>query len=1068
MSMSTISLSDNCSLTMILTEETAFSGVKKIAGKVAGDIELVTGKKPEVTENLKTLAERGCSVAILGATYGRSALADRLAAEGKLDLGGLTRNTQQKTGANDTAQSTDALLREVYTLQLVENPFPECPQLKQLLCVVGSDKRGTIYGLFRISELCGVTPMVYWGDAQPAHREEILLNLELPYVSKEPSVEYRGFFINDEWPAFGNWCMEHFGGVNAAMYEHIFEFILRLKGNYFWPAMWASVFSEDGPGIENARLADEMGIVMGTSHHEPLCRAGEEWKHVCANYGDNPAWSFLSNSDAITRFWEDGLLRNKDFENVITIGMRGEADSKLLPEDATMRDNVEVVKKAILAQNRLIAEHIDKDLAKVPRMLAIYKEVEDYYYGDETCEGLRTWEELRDVIFLLSDDNFGHLRSLPDENDRKHPGGFGMYYHFDYHGDPISFEWLTSTTLAKVWEQMTTAYEFGVRRMWIVNVGDLKGNEYPLSYFMNLAYDFDRWGSSNPDSPAEYAKQWMEEQFGGRVNASQMEDLSTVLEGYICLSSLRRPEALCPEVYHPVHFRESESILECVNALLKKAEELKETLPESCKDAFYSMIYYPACATLNNIRMNLDAGMNHELASRGLVAANFYGEKLKADIALDQELERQFHTWKGGKWNPMMSSAHTCFDSWNDYDWCYPTVQYVSPIPKAKAVVSFRGQDGCSMGRQWNGNPALANSDFLRPDCEQVIVDIDTRGSVAFTYQITCDKGWLFLSKREGRVMGADASAEIGYIPGRESIELRCDRSKLTGEDQAMVSILFRFENGAEDEARLCVRADAVPKSTDAQGSSGADTSDRVNGSGNYFAGMLHAIRAMGKKLFGKSAQEPQTPETDSEQKAQEAQESQETAGRGMSSCIFQQRQEAWISILAEHYSGQQDTTEGGFVRIPRLGRLCGGVKCMPADKDFRFVEEKPSVSYRFAAAKAGVYRLEVTLLCRNPHRKGGRMEFYCAANGGEMLTLSAAGEGFSTQGSCSEWAQGVLNQSRKVRTCVELQEGENTLTIYAGEPGIILERILLYSQEDKVPESYLGPRESWFGPLVK
>lgn len=396
--------------------------------------------------------------------------------------------------------------REVYLLQILDAPFPEKPEIGQLLVIAGSDKRGTLYGLFRLSELCGVSPLIFWGDAAPVKNPEPCIVLEGAFVSKEPSVKYRGFFINDEWPAFGNWCMERYQGVNADAYQKIFELLLRLKGNYLWPAMWRSSFSEDGPGLANAELADEYGIIMGTSHHEPMCRAGVEWQNQYRRYGTDSTWSFLANAEAITRFWEDGILRNKPFENIVTIGMRGENDSKLLPPDATLRDNIEVIKGAVLAQHELLRKHISPDLRQVPRLLAIYKEVEDYYFGDETCEGLAAWEELSDVIFLLSDDNYGNVRALPTAESRKHPGGYGMYYHFDYHGAPVSYEWQNTNRLTKTWEQMTMAYEAGVRELWIVNVGDLKGVEYPLSYFMELAYDYDSWGSAALNKTEDFAR----------------------------------------------------------------------------------------------------------------------------------------------------------------------------------------------------------------------------------------------------------------------------------------------------------------------------------------------------------------------------------------------------------------------------------------------------------------------------------------------------------------------------------------------------------------------------------
>lgn len=325
--MNTFTIFENNRLTQLCIENEAFEGVKRIGARVACDIGLVTGMEPGiVTSAAQCSSER----IVIFATLGKSPLLDALEASGRW-------SSRQIRGK-----------REVYQMQVVSAPFSKAhggvmpsidgmTSVKEALVVAGSDKRGTIYGMFHLSELCGVSPLIYWGDVVPQKKDTVILPVGDGFVSKEPSVKYRGFFINDEWPAFGNWCTETFGGVNAKAYEEIFILLLRLKGNYLWPAMWDSVFSEEGPGLASAELADTYGVVMGTSHHEPLCRAGAEWQRIYQRYGTDNTWSFVSNREAITEFWKDGILRNKPFENVITIGMRGESDSMLLPADAVSR-----------------------------------------------------------------------------------------------------------------------------------------------------------------------------------------------------------------------------------------------------------------------------------------------------------------------------------------------------------------------------------------------------------------------------------------------------------------------------------------------------------------------------------------------------------------------------------------------------------------------------------------------------------------------------------------------------------------------------------------------------------
>ncbi|MBP5746110.1 MAG: glycosyl hydrolase 115 family protein, partial [Lachnospiraceae bacterium] len=620
----------------LLVEDSADEGVKKIADVIADDIESVCDKRPYIAAfTFECMFDR----VIVFATVGKSAILSRL----------------EENGIVDTSVIKDR--RESFMIFGCDFSAIDADRTGQVLVVAGSDKRGTIYGMFKISEAIGVTSLVYWGDSEPVKKTDVMLTKEWLlkdraikesseniFISKQPSVEYRGFFINDEWPAFGGWSRDRFGGFNAKCYRELFIFLLRMRGNFLWPAMWSSVFSEDGPGIESARLADTLGIIMGTSHHEPLCRAGEEWQHIYKDYSESNAWNFINNKEGITNFWRDGLLRNKKFENLITIGMRGEADSKLLGEDATMADNIKVIKDAILTQHKLLKECVNEDLTKIPRVLAIYKEVEDYYYGDETCEGLKDWDELKDVIFLLSDDNWANTRGLPKQEEREHPGGYGMYYHFDYHGGPISYEWQNTSRLSKIWEQMTQAYEYGVRREWIVNVGDLKGNEYPLTYFMALAYDYETW--SGFDMIDTFVSEWVDEHFHADISACK-EKLLRLIEGATRYNALRKPESLSSFTYAPVSFDESRHIMDEVSELLDICEELKDELTGSAKTAYMSMFYYQIKGSLNIHMIQLEAGINAYLAKNRSIGANIYADKAAQRTVLMGELIDEYNAFLG-------------------------------------------------------------------------------------------------------------------------------------------------------------------------------------------------------------------------------------------------------------------------------------------------------------------------------------------------------------------------------------------------------------------------------------
>ena len=718
----------------IVLEEKALAGVKRVAYLVASDIEKVLGIEPEI--NFISDEPIEFSGKVLVCTVGQSDLLKDERFVKKVDIAAIEGK------------------REVYSFKLVS--FSEDAADAPTLVIVGSDKRGTIYGLFHLSELMGVSPLVNWNFVYPTPKDEIVLTSEQDYVSKEPSVKYRGFFINDEWPAFGNWCNERFGGFNAKCYEQIFELLLRCKGNYLWPAMWSAVFSEDGPGLDNAYLADELGVVMGMSHHEPCLRNGEEYSHVRGKdsiYGD--AWNFRSNEAGITKFWEDGLKRNGKFENVITVGMRGEADSTIMGKDATLKDNIDLLRDVLKCQNRLIKEIVNDDLDSVPRMLALYKEVEPFYYGDENTEGLKTSPELDGVTLMLCDDNFGNLRTVPSEEMKSHKGGFGMYYHFDYHGWPVSYEWINSSFLPKVWEQMTYAYEAGIRELWIVNVGDVFTQEYPLSFFLDLAYDYDKWGINNKDAAEEYTRAWVKTQFGGWIDENLQGEVFEKLIDYTSQMYKRRPEAMNDDMYGKGYPTEAFADSICLEMLMKECERLYGAMPETVKFPFFQFVYYPLMGTLNVRKMWADTAINHYLARIGAREAVKYSTRVKDAIDFDRQLIERLHTEADGRWYGMGMSEHIGFRNWNEEECRYPIVYEFEPTNKKRVVGIVPETFAHTEGGDWTKRELKID---ISADCGSVVLyscsDSDS------TYEIQDLTGSLFASEMMGTIPGG-AHTEI-------------------------------------------------------------------------------------------------------------------------------------------------------------------------------------------------------------------------------------------------------------------------------------------------------------------
>lgn len=722
----------------ICLEQSAFPGVIRVTEKVAHDVELVSGKKPQILvekEIPETLESSGEDWTIIAATKGKSSFLKKLEEAGSAEL----KELEQK--------------RECYAWI-----FPEIKNRTKsnLLVIAGSDKRGTIYGLFHLSEMLGVSPFVDWCGLMPPKQEKIELREDMACISKEPSVRYRGFFINDEWPAFGNWCNHNFGGFNAKAYDHVFELLLRLKGNYLWPAMWSARFADDGPDLLNAELADEYGIIMGMSHHEPCLRQGEEYKYLRGKnsvYGD--AWNFRTNREGITKFWEDGLKRSGKFENVITVGMRGEADTAIMGKNATLEDNIQLLRDVLKTQKKLIQEHVNPDLTKVPRMIALYKEVEEFFYGNEKTKGLMGAEELEDVILMLCDDNYGNLRTLPTEEMRKHAGGYGMYYHLDYHGWPVSYEWINSSYLPKIWEQMSMAYDFGVRELWMVNVGDIATQEFPLSFFLDMAYDFDRWGSRALNCTQEYTRKWVRQQFGS-VEEETQDTIADILEQYTKIIHRRRPEALNPETYHPVQEKESSRIFEEAEQLLKKLQDVYETIEKTNPQnlsAFIALVYYPAFGTMNLVKMQILAGWNHYYANLGAVCANDYVDEVERCMEQDRKAVEMYHQMDQGRWYGMGMSQHIGFTHWNEDECRNPVVMRVIPLKKRSILVAADGTAQHAEGSPWLDN-TMKLKDFLNPDCTRASVTLYSRSDLKAEYKVLKKPGWLSVEPMEGWLDG--------------------------------------------------------------------------------------------------------------------------------------------------------------------------------------------------------------------------------------------------------------------------------------------------------------------------
>ncbi|MEO5916819.1 MAG: glycosyl hydrolase 115 family protein [Luteolibacter sp.] len=697
----------------LIVDQADFPGVLRAAADLQTDIGRVTGIKPSLE---KEQAPNG-SVAVIIGTLGKSALIDQLIKSGKI--------------------TTDAIVGkwESFIIATVSDPLPGVPQA---LVIAGSDKRGTIYGIYEISEQIGISPWHWWADVPIRHSEAISIRSGT-WVQGPPAVKYRGIFINDEEPALGPWSREKFGGVNSRMYPHMFELILRLRGNYLWPAMWGKAFSEDDP--LDPKLADEYGIVMGTSHHEPMMRAQQEWTKRKAGIG-NGEWNYLTNQEGLAKFWAEGMERNKDYDNLITIGMRGDGDEPMA-KDGDMAENSALLERIVSDQRKMIAKAVNRDVTRVPQLWALYKEVADYYE-----HGMKVPD---DVTLLWCDDNWGNVRRLPTAEERKRSGGAGIYYHFDYVGSPRSYKWINANPLPRIWEQMNTAFDYGADRIWIVNVGDLKPMELPIEFFLRMAWN----PKAMPkEGIAAFTRRWAEREFG----PAHADDIADIVSKYAKYNAWRKPELLEPTTYSLVNYLEAERVLDVWKDITARAEAIYEKLPTESRDAFYQLVLYPTKASAAVVELHIATGLNRLHASQGRTSANDDAERVRGLFALDQQLTDTFHQLNGGKWNHMMSQTHVGYTGWKDPDTnIMPELAEVKSAPTASMGVAVDGSEN-----SWPGNESGA---ILPPfdsiDRQRSYIEVFKRGSVSFPFEVTASQPWVKLGATSGST-DHDQRIEVG------------------------------------------------------------------------------------------------------------------------------------------------------------------------------------------------------------------------------------------------------------------------------------------------------------------
>ena len=603
------------------------SCVQRAAASLATDFEQVTGTRPASSDNPK----------ILIGTVGTNKQIDLWVKQGLLP------NLKGKT--------------EKFIIKTIG----------EQLVIAGSDKRGTVYGIYELSRQIGVSPWYYWADVPIEKHADIYIK-KGEYTDGEPAVRYRGLFLNDEAPCLTTWVKNTFGTDfgDHRFYEKVFELILRLKGNYLWPAMWGWAFYADDP--ENLKTADVMGIMMGTSHHEPMARNHQEYARDRKGWG---AWNYATNKQNLDRFFREGIERMNGTDDIVTIGMRGDGD-----EAMGNGTDTKLLESIIDNQRRIIKEVTKRPAKETPQIWALYKEVQDYYDA-----GLRVPD---DVTVLLCDDNWGNVRRLPTAEEQKRKGGWGLYYHVDYVGAPRNTKWINVTPIQNMWEQLQLAYNGGIRQLWILNVGDLKPMEYPIQLFMDMAWNPTKYNVDCSASPLgssknllDHTRDFCAESFG----CDQACEAASILNLVSKYNGRITAEMLDAKTYTTDEFAQ---VVAEYQALEARALRQFITLKPECRDAYRQLILFPVQAMGNIYEMYYAQAMNHELAAAGDPDANCWAERCRQAFKRDSLLCLQYNKEiAGGKWDGMMIQKHISYKDWNDWypaDVCPDLIAVDTPV----------------------------------------------------------------------------------------------------------------------------------------------------------------------------------------------------------------------------------------------------------------------------------------------------------------------------------------------------------------------------------------------------
>lgn len=715
------------------------SVVGTAVGLLASDIEKVTGRVPSVSGNGSVPAS--CRYAVIAGTLGHSSLIDALVRERKIDVSSISGDWER------------------YAVRLVEAPLKG---VRRALVVVGSDRRGTAYGLLSLSRAIGVSPWYWWMDAPVEHRNSIYLSVNA-YDAATPSVKYRGIFINDEDWGLLRWAKRNFekelGNIGPKTYEKVCELLLRLNANMLAPAMHeASTAFYQIP--QNKEVADRYGIIITASHCEPLLlNTASEWQKD--RYGD---WNYNTNSERIDSVLNARVVETSPYENAYVIALRGLHD-RAMSGGESLDSRKATVQRALLNQRKILSDVLGKDASEIPQFFTPYKEVLDVYN-----QGLELPD---DVTIVWPDDNYGYMKRLSGPEEQLRSGRSGVYYHSSYLGRPHDYLWMNTTSPTLMYEELRKAYDSTADRYWLLNSGDIKSCEFAVDFFLSMAYDID---SFSYERAASYRSEWL----SGMLGEKYRDAYRSIFDEFYHQAFIRKPEFMgwgyqwttdkhgnernTDTDFSFANYREAERRLEAYRKISSETEALMAQLPSSHIPCFYQSVYYPVKACELMSRMVLSGQKNRWYALQRRTAATAAAdEAIRCHDSL-RVITEGYNSLLDGKWNHVMTMGQGFAASY----FKKPVLREVklSPAPELGVMVENEGSlNGVS---SYHLLPAF--NGYFR--CAYFI-DIFNRGKGQLSWTAETDKEWILLSRTSGKTADEDrimVSVDWNNVPVGDKI----------------------------------------------------------------------------------------------------------------------------------------------------------------------------------------------------------------------------------------------------------------------------------------------------------